>query len=796
MTFNRNNGNLSHLRDIISEHRSPIVYWIGSGASLDAELPDWSGLRNILSNDALEYLASENPKNAAELESALNTAANTTDFWQSFDILKEIVGPTNYKASINRIFRKADTAEATLLHRLIWRQKGVVGIVSLNIDCLESKAHRAERPLESIDEFIGRDINNHIPTIKERRSFIARLHGRHTDSSSWVFTKEDLKKLLKKDAYKTAVKSIFLSYTVVFIGISADDIAAGGFLEELTSIGIDPGAHFWITSRNDIKAREWSDSAGILRIPYTINTNETHTSVINEIFNYIDSYVSKDKTAPPISYIDTPQNTLPSLTDIRAMDEDDIRNLLNRHAKHLLTENAYRTDTVAYRNFLSEYSSAIHQSWHLNLTQGYNKFFGFTAVEKIHGGAFSSVWRVIDNDGKQFALKIIQFDNLEKGPQLDSFRRGVHSQVLLKGDPSSSGIAKLNKAYEIPPSVIMEYVEGENLENISQKSDFDFWSYGIKIVINLCKQVIRTHNTRHGVLHRDIRPHNIMVPNYYYGESAKDYDLDPYAVKLLNYDMTWHTDAVGRVIPIDPLAAGYCAPELIAEPEGRRARDTRVDSYGIGMTIFRMVTKKAPPTGGSQSTEWKFLIQNIRAPRNIWFHAAQNYLRRIIEDATAPDTIDRLIVSKILSRIEALQSALNDGVKLAPWYILAENLIDSASNGNYIADDDNYTFKRTISDITTYEVKYIPGKDKIHIYMKLYSTSSAHWGSEVKNLKSKLEVISSTLSAGLWVVDIKNTKYESRSISISATIELDLLRDKYDSAEEAFKKSISRLNLD
>lgn len=787
--------NFATFLSTLSEHRAPVVFWIGAGVSADAKLPGWAKLREIFVEAALEELVSRPADEADRLEADLEQAEITTDLWEAFETVKEILGKPAYNASIRRNLGPSETVPIPELHKLIWELEATRGIVSLNIDGLEGRAHQLTRAGEDIDVFFGRDLQNHLHSFREKRPFIARLHGHHSDSTSWVFTKVELERQLRKESYKTSVQSLFSNFTVIFLGISADDIAAGGFLEVMTESGVDSGNHFWITDRNDIQTREWSDRAGILRVPYTVGENENHTSVIRSMLEKVKSHTSKDSLSIPISYSGEIRETIPELKVLKTMDEDEVRLALNAYAKHLLDEGANCTDTRSYQEFLASYSPAIHQSWHLDLQQGYNKFFGYVAVERIHSGPFSTVWRVQDTEYNQYALKVMQLDNLKKGPQLDSFRRGIASQKLIRDTEEFTGIAKIEKAFEIPPSVIMEFIEGEDLEEVSQKADFDFWSDGIQILINLCIEIERAHKSKFGILHRDIRPSNVMIPNYYLGDSAVDHGLDLHAVKILNYDMTWHKDASGKVAPVSKTSAGYYSPELLNEPDSSRARDARVDSYGMGMTIARISTGKPPPVEGSKSHEWFSYLETVRKARNVWFDPAHNYLQRIIEGATQSIPQDRTLIGDVLVKLRILKGAIIDEVDAVNLTIMAEKLMYSVCGDNYQVNLRGNVFTRQLDGYRSYQIESCQNPDVIKLLFTNSQTDGANWSRIDQPWKSKLRMAEEILQSGGWI-SLENSGYSQRVITLSAKITRDKLIANFEKAQDALSKAITKVQID
>lgn len=283
MPFNEKHPNFATFLKTISENHAPLVFWIGAGVSADAGLPNWMKLREILAEGALEELVGLPDEEATEKEILLNEASSTNDLWTAFETLKELLGEPAYKAMIRAQLGKSEEATITGLHKAIWQIENTRGVLSLNIDGLETRAHKVVRRYESVVPFFGRDLKNQLHTLKDKKPFIAQLHGHYADRSSWVFTKKELNSQISNSAYRTAIESIFSNFTVIFLGISAEDIAAGGFLHAMSQAGLDCGNHFWITNRNDAATRKWAENAGVLRLQYSVSGTESHTEVIKDM---------------------------------------------------------------------------------------------------------------------------------------------------------------------------------------------------------------------------------------------------------------------------------------------------------------------------------------------------------------------------------------------------------------------------------------------------------------------------------------------------------------------------------
>ena len=181
-------------------------------------------------------------------------------------------------------------------------------------------------------EFSGRHAGRYLHLLKTPHPFVANLHGIADDVSSWVLTRSELRRLIKYSGYSTLTTSCLTTTTILFIGIRADDIAAGGQLEALTRAGVDAGPHYWLTGRDDYGTNRWAEEAGLQVIKY--QPDDTHSQVV-EFFGDILRFVPEDNDMlPPV----VPGNrvfqsaTLPSPEFLAQEEADVIRQALNAKA--------------------------------------------------------------------------------------------------------------------------------------------------------------------------------------------------------------------------------------------------------------------------------------------------------------------------------------------------------------------------------------------------------------------------------------------------------------------------------
>lgn len=129
--------------------------------------------------------------------------------------------------------------------------------------------------------------------------------------------------------------------------------------------------------------------------------------------------------------------------------------------------------------------------------------------------------------------------------------------------------------------IVMELIEGITLKNYMQKKgDLSF-----KEVVSISEQILRALEHAHskGIVHRDIKPQNIMLLK---DGSIKVADFG--IAKLPNAETVTMTDkAIGTVFYISP------------EQASGKPIDHRSDLYSLGATMYEMATGKLPFTAES-----------------------------------------------------------------------------------------------------------------------------------------------------------------------------------------------------
>ena len=142
--------------------------------------------------------------------------------------------------------------------------------------------------------------------------------------------------------------------------------------------------------------------------------------------------------------------------------------------------------------------------------------------------------------------------------------------------------------------LVMEYLEGETLEDRLRRG-----ALPLEEVATIGSQIAEAIDAahRHGVIHRDLKPGNVMLTRD--GAKVLDFGLAKGVVRAGPAVGDTQTPTVTQPLTGEGSILGtlqYMAPEQL---EGKEA-DERSDIWGLGAVLYEMVTGARPFAGESQ----------------------------------------------------------------------------------------------------------------------------------------------------------------------------------------------------
>ena len=247
----------------------------------------------------------------------------------------------------------------------------------------------------------------------------------------------------------------------------------------------------------------------------------------------------------------------------------------------------------------------------------------YKIIGKIGSGGMANVYLAQDLIlERQVAVKMMSltFNEDEESDNLRRFQREALSSTELI-HPNIVNIYDVGEGER--PYIVMEYVEGTDLKKYIQENHPIPYSKVIKIMSQILSGISYAH--RNGVIHRDIKPHNILIDKE---GTVKITDFG-IAVALSQNSITQTNSILGSV--------QYISPE--------QARGNMVtkqsDIYSLGIVLYEMLTGVVPFEGESAvSVALKHFQSPIPSLREFDTRIPQP-LENVVLRAAAKDAKDR-----------------------------------------------------------------------------------------------------------------------------------------------------------
>lgn len=217
------------------------------------------------------------------------------------------------------------------------------------------------------------------------------------------------------------------------------------------------------------------------------------------------------------------------------------------------------------------------------LTTGSTFGTRFQIIEELGKGGMGRVYKALDKEIKEkIALKLIKSEISADEKTIERFRNELKlaRQISHKNVCRMYDLNKEDGAYYIT----MEYVSGEDLKSFIRRAGILGAGKAIYIAKQVCEGLTEAH--RLGVIHRDLKPQNIMIDK---DGNAKILDFG-IARSLKTKGITGSGVMIGT--------PEYMSPEQV---EGKEV-DQRADIYSLGIILYEMVTGKVPFEGDTPFT--------------------------------------------------------------------------------------------------------------------------------------------------------------------------------------------------
>jgi serine/threonine-protein kinase len=204
----------------------------------------------------------------------------------------------------------------------------------------------------------------------------------------------------------------------------------------------------------------------------------------------------------------------------------------------------------------------------------------YQIIEELGSGGMGRVYKVLDKELDTYVVLKVLLPEVAAEPEtIPRFR----NELKLSRDISHRNVCRM---FDLNMSkgtyyITMEFVDGESLKNIILMTKKLSVATAIDITRQICEGLGEAH--RHGVVHRDLKPGNILI------------DRDGNA-KILDFGLARSIESQG--ITATGIIIGtpqYMSPEQVQE----KTIDQRSDIYSLGIILYEMLTGNVPFDGES-----------------------------------------------------------------------------------------------------------------------------------------------------------------------------------------------------
>jgi serine/threonine-protein kinase len=256
---------------------------------------------------------------------------------------------------------------------------------------------------------------------------------------------------------------------------------------------------------------------------------------------------------------------------------------------------------------------------------------------KIGEGGMGAVYKAKHTGFDELrAIKVLNPGLAYDEKFLERFKREAYITRKLR-HPNAVQVDDIDEAEDGSPFIVMEYIDGKSLMQVIEETG----PLPPARVCSIARQVAEALDAAHqlGMIHRDIKPDNIVLVPTREGEKAKVLDFGIAKLREVGREQ----EAKGLDLTGGGFIVGtpaYISPEQATGKRGDEL-DGRTDLYSLGIVMYQMLTGELP---FKSETTMDMLMAHIQQP--------PSPIRMVRSDLIIPEPLANLVMRMLQKKRE------------------------------------------------------------------------------------------------------------------------------------------------
>jgi serine/threonine protein kinase/tetratricopeptide (TPR) repeat protein len=269
----------------------------------------------------------------------------------------------------------------------------------------------------------------------------------------------------------------------------------------------------------------------------------------------------------------------------------------------------------------------------------------YTVISKLGAGGMGDVYLARDTSelGRTVAIKVLPAEVAADPKRMQRFAQEARTVSALN-HPNVLTI------YEFGNDGDTRFIATEYVEGVTLREHLRAHRLKLHELLDIAAQVAAALDAAHDaqVVHRDIKPDNIMIRNRDHIVKVLDFGLAKPAEKMFVSDAKVDTEAGTIVITEPGVVLGtvaYMSPE---QSEGSQFVDHRTDIWSLGVVLYEMVTGHLPFEGKDAYRQIIAIQEQPQVSLSRFTEGVPDRLEAIVSKALAKDPNERYQSAKDL----------------------------------------------------------------------------------------------------------------------------------------------------